>query len=193
MVSKGGKVAIAFVVILLVAAALIGWYCWKKQRTSRSADNMSKDESTASPAHDTDDEYEEDIEMFGFENLGAAHCGSDVHVCHSASCGACNPVSMYSDGAVCFIKAKNGTKKVVEDIEEAKEEGVEQELDESIEEQDMEERLTKKKKRKVSFASLFARRGELIAEEPSVPTREVTVSVVLSNDMGEPESVEVEP
>jgi len=209
MVSKGGKVAIAFVVVLIVAAAfLIAWHCWKKDTVSRCLPTFDeKDASTAPPVYeDTDDEYEYN-DKFAFDNLGASHCGSDVHACRSASCEACNPASPKDADSVFFIKSRNETKgdSSMKDIEE---EGIEQEVEQVEQEAEQVEQeveeipqevLVESKKRKALFASLFARMDqpvkvdEPVLEEPPVPVREVTVSVVPSGEMGEPESVEVEP
>lgn len=195
MVTKGGKAALAFFVILIVVAALlVAWYCWKKQHHAIKSDK-SKDSASTSASHDghgsDDDEYDEE---FALGSLGGRPCQAvDVHQCHSAACDACNPTTREE---VHFIKAKKRfLKNVVYEIEADVhlEEGMS--LEEGVEQEIMEEAVVvepEKKKRKVMFASFFTQRAKT-KEEPNVPTREVTVSVVTSGDMGEPEAVEVEP
>ena len=166
MVSKEGKVAIAFVLVLAVAAAvLIGWYCWKKRRgsTSRSI-TMSDTKDTVQPVYDdeSDSESDEENDTFGFDNLGMCGTTVNVHRCHSVSCDVCNPISNNHANGVYFIKAKTKekkSKKVIEDIEEVDVEDVEEGIE-----------------------------GIEVEEE-----QEPRVSVSQSGIKGELESVEVEP
>jgi hypothetical protein len=180
MVSKGGKAGIAIAVLFIVTVAILLGYCWwKRQHSQTDNDDTEKNASTRTlsccgcwkkrqPSPEVNDTFDSmDNNNVSFENgLQRPRSAVDVHVCHSASCEACNPISDYSDG-VTFVKTNAKTEKEKQEK--------------------MEKSKTTKKSMRVRFASLFARRKK---EEP---IRNVTVSYIQNDEMGEPEAVEVQP
>lgn len=128
MVSKGGKAGIAIAILFIVVVAILLGYCWwKRQHSQTVSDDTEKNASAKTlsssccgcwkkkqPSPEVNDTFDSmDNNNVSFENgLQRPRSGPavDVHVCHSASCEACNPISDYSDG-VTFIKTNAKTKR----------------------------------------------------------------------------------
>jgi hypothetical protein len=101
MVSKGGKIIISLVVVLVVAVAWITWCVWRKRLAERKSQCIKPaltektcvhiDEEYDASSH-IDEEYDESYKESDYNNLGSHHSKLNVHKCTSGTCKTCNPV-----------------------------------------------------------------------------------------------------
>lgn len=113
MVSKGGKITISLVVVLLTAVALIAWYVWRKRFAERKSQSIKPAGTEETCAH-VDEDDEANYKESDYDNLELQHSTLDVHKCNSVACRSCTPIG--DAPSVHFMKVLKEEKVVKEDV-----------------------------------------------------------------------------
>lgn len=117
--SRAGKMAIAFMSVLILLLLLLCIVCWRR-RSNRETDSKSigTDGTDLSPGRKglfggsrgsnslSDDESYNTYLTSDFNNLGLHHSKLDVHKCASASCEQCNPIVRENERGVFFVNSR---------------------------------------------------------------------------------------
>lgn len=172
MVSKGGKIAISLVVVLVVAVAVawITWCVWRKRPAECKSQSIKPAHTEETCVH-VDEEDEASYQECEYNNLGLHHSKLDVHKCKSGACKHCNPIG--DAPSVHFVKSKERVLKEEEALKEEAEPMPDEQVDTT--------------RRRIKFFALFQRKPKENRKN------HLDVTVIPTYMDGEPESIEIEP